>query len=258
VPDILTYPTDDELKVRWSQEARKWIVVADMDGTIIDSERANFNILEHILQEFGLTGQRHTILKGLAEGKDFIKIMKEIEVTKETKEEMEKLLVSLLTQVPIPSLPGAVDNLRFLRDLGILFTLATDNYYPFVERVINELGIADVFDSRFILTSDNFSLRKPSSNMVKELMDRSGRSKVIIIGNTPKEMAMAQNAKCPAIILTDGKGMHGDTASKKETFEYEWWKFGDFKGKDIYPVENWEEVKNRIVQIIQRESLKGT
>ena len=54
------------------ERARNWIVIVDLDGTIVDSEAINFSPLEKLLEEFGYTSQHHTILKGLAEGKRII------------------------------------------------------------------------------------------------------------------------------------------------------------------------------------------
>jgi phosphoglycolate phosphatase-like HAD superfamily hydrolase len=240
-----------------ADQAKDWIIITDLDGTIIDSESANFRILNRILEEFGLSKHRKTILKGLGDGKEFEEIMEIIEISHETKKKMEERMMYLLTQVPIPSLPGAPDSLRFFRDLGLFPCLVTDNYRQFAERVVDDLGLKDVFDPRLILTSDTYPSRKPSSKIVKELLRRTGRSKAIVLGNTPKEVALARNAGCPAVIILDGNGKGIDSNSKKETFEYEWGAHGGFAGKDVFKVRDWKEAKNVVIEILTSNSEGG-
>lgn len=237
--------------------ARRWSVIADLDGTLIDSETTNFKALNQILEEFNIAEHKDTIFTGLAEGDDFSDIMLRISLTEKEKEIMEKRMVSLLTQAPIPSLPGVVNNLRFLWGLGIQFCLATDNYSQFVSKALHELDLMDVFDPRFILTCDTFEYRKPSSMIVTELLKRSGRERAIIIGNSPKEIAMARNAGCPAIIISSGRTRDGGRTVRKETFDYEWRKFGGMKQDFVTVVDDWSEASERILHIVNGNGRRG-
>ena len=231
-------------------DIKDWIIITDLDGTIIDSESTNFRILNRILQEFGLSEHRITIMQGLGDGMEFEEIMRIIDISLDIKKKMERRMMYLLTQVPIPSLPGALDSLRFFRDLGLFLCLVTDNYRQFADRVVNELGLEDDFDPRFILTSDTYATRKPSSDIVMELLRRSGRSKAIVLGNTPKEVALARNAGCPAIIISEDNDIVVDRVSKKETFVYEWEAFGGFTGNDVFMVRDWGEAKETVLGIV--------
>jgi len=88
-----------------------WIVITDLDGTIIDSESTNFRILNRILEEFSLTEHRTTIMRGLGDGKEFDEIMRIIEInlfvlllkklkkTKKYPTSLEKLLVKLFMKL---------------------------------------------------------------------------------------------------------------------------------------------------------------
>ena len=234
--------------------ATDWLIITDLDGTLIDSEAMNFKVLGGLLVEFGLMDKKETILRDLAQGKDFDDIMKTIGVSMETRKKMEKRLVSLLTQAPTPSLPGAVEHLKYLRGLGFSFSLATDNYSPFVMHVLHELGIEELFDARCILTSDTFHVRKPSRLVVEELMRRSGRRKALIVGNSPKEVALARNAGCPAVIIGEGASNDQGEPTRKETFLYEWHAFGSPDGLRVQGVRDWKEAKVAILELVSKES----
>jgi phosphoglycolate phosphatase-like HAD superfamily hydrolase len=236
-------------------EAKKWIIITDLDGTIIDSETANSRILQQVLEEFGYTEQRITVMRMLAEGTEVKEVTKQLNVTPEIKKQFEERMKSLLNQAPVPLLPGARENIEDLKNLGFLFCLVTDNYSQTVAHMIKEHNLNDVFESKFILTIDTFPQRKPSSDIAKELKERSGREEVIILGNSPKEVAMARNLRCPAVIITEWNRI-GSSTMKKYNFEYELETFGEMYGEDIYCVKDWKEARDAIIEIIQKKSRK--
>jgi len=234
----------------------EWLIITDLDGTIIDSEASNFLILKQLLDEFGLADKSVLILKGLGEGKDFDDIMRTVKLTKETKERMARRMESLLTQAPTPSLPGAIEHLKYLRGLGFLCCLATDNMSRFVAHVVGRLGLGDVFDENNILTCDSFAARKPSPEIIKEFTQRTGRTKALIVGNSPKEVALARGANCPVVIISPEEGGKSGPR-KKQTIDYEWSAFGDFTGKDIHLVHDWDGVRDAILSIVSANGEDG-
>jgi phosphoglycolate phosphatase-like HAD superfamily hydrolase len=221
-----------------------WLVITDLDGTIIDSEKSNFKFLGQLLVDFELIEHKATIFKGLAEGRNFIDIMKDIGMSTEKRKAMEERLIYLLTQVPPPSLPGASKHLKYLRDLGLIFSIATDNYSQFVVKVLKDHNLEDIFDDKLILTSDRFPARKPSPEITDELMRRSGCKKVIIIGNSPKEIALARNSGCSVVII------QGQSVEKKDTFDYEWQAVGGYDGSKVQTVTDWDAASEAVLRIV--------
>lgn len=236
------------------KEATKWIIITDLDGTIIDSEAANSNALQQVLEEFGYVNHRTTILRVVAEGQEFREVMKMLNITPEIKGKMKERMKSILVQTRVTLLPGVIENLIILRDMGFLLCISTDNYGSIVDHIICEHSMSDLFESKFILASDTFPVRKPSPDIVKELMNRTGRKKAIILGNTPKEIAMAQSSGCPAVIIMEGNETESEIAKKKGTFEYELKAFGGISGNEIYRVKDWKETRNMIIKIIQKKN----
>ncbi|MBU7046773.1 MAG: HAD family hydrolase [Theionarchaea archaeon] len=241
----------------WMKKATEWIIITDLDGTIVDSEAANSKALQQVLEEFGYVDHYMTVLKVIAEGKEFKDVMKIMNITPEIRSNMEAKMKSLLVQAHVIPLLGAVEGLRILRDSGFVLCIATDNYRCIADHIICTCGLDDVFEPTAILASDTYPVRKPSPYIVEELMSRSGRKKAIILGNTPKEVAMAKSFGCPAVIIMEKNRIGSGKAAKKNAFEYELKAFGSISGKDIFHVRDWEEAKNMIFEIIQKKSAEG-
>ncbi len=71
------------------KEAEKWMIIVDLDGTIIDSEATNFKVLNQVLKEFGYDKHRTTIMRGIAEGKTAEEIMEMIDMNLETRKSLQ-------------------------------------------------------------------------------------------------------------------------------------------------------------------------
>ena len=236
-----------------TKESEKWIIIIDLDGTIVDSEAANSKAFQQVLKEFNYIEDYTTIMKVIADGTGIEEAKKLLNVTSETQKKMEERMTTLLMHIPLPLLPGVKENMRILRDFGLLLCLVTDNYSQLVIRMKNEHDMSDLFDPKYILAIDTFPKRKPSPEIVKELMKRSGRKRAIIVGNSPKDVAMAQNSGCPAVILIN---LNESEKNKKGTFDYEKEIFGEISGDNIYSVKSWDDVRKVIIEIIKKKSME--
>lgn len=228
----------------------KWMIIIDLDGTIVDSETANFEAFQQMLEEFGYMKHFNTILRIVADGTDVEDAVNMMNVTPETKEKMEERMKFLLSRDPAPLLPEAKENIEILKKSGLLICIATDSYFQTVVRVIHKHNMEHLFDLRFILAIDIFPKRKPSQVIVEELVRRSGRKRAIIVGNSPKDVAMAQNSGCSAVILINLN------ESGKGTFDYEKEIFGEISGDNVYSVKSWDDVRKAVIEIIKKKSME--
>lgn len=236
-------------------EGREWIIICDLDGTIIDSETTNYRNLMGVLREFGYWKYRNVILKGIEEGEDIETIMKRLNITEETRKQMEGRMKTLLQEVPVTLLQGAKEKIQHLDHRGFVFCLATDNYRKVTTHVMKNHGLQDVFRSEHIITVDTFPERKPSQKIVEELLKRTNRKKAIILGNTIREISLAKNSGCSAVIIQGKNDIRNHMEEENRILKN--LPILENCNENIYYVKNWEEVSEIILHLVYQCSRRA-
>lgn len=183
------------------------MVVTDLDGTLIDSDRILSGVLRTVLKSHGFdekkVGQAFECLHhGSLDGEP----RKMFNVSSGEQGVLEKALQSEIEKVKFTLFPGAASALGDIGEMGCKLSIATNNYERNVLRILDYTGIRRFFDESLVFTFDNFKFKKPSPEIMGEIYRRAGRKRGVIVGNASRDLQFAVNCRLPAIIMNpDGQ-----------------------------------------------------
>ncbi|MCK5559358.1 MAG: HAD hydrolase-like protein [Thermoplasmata archaeon] len=227
------------------------VIITDLDGTLIDSDKANFQLLLGLLKKYNFDHEIETIMNGLAEGVHFNDIMVQINMPVEIRNKMDTEMEQLLKLQDYNLLPDVRENLDKLKQMGFIFAIVTDNYIEIAMNFLTKTNILDYFDSQLLFGSNNFTHQKPSEKIIEEIFKRSGRRYGIIVGNSSKELEFAKKANLPIIILNNFAGID----SKDPVIIY-YQRIRQISDAETYTrvfkSESWNEINEVITNIITK------
>lgn len=100
-------------------------------------------------------------------------------------------------------LPGVRDKLEELRDKSFLLGIITSKKEEMARQVVEILGISHFFE--YVIGEGNIMKTKMDLNLVERLNKKYPNHQFIIIGDHPKDRALAENLGAPFIgVLTGG------------------------------------------------------
>lgn len=161
--------------VRYNGIAMIKLIIFDMDGLLLDSERQMYSKLgvevstklgDPISVEFltALMGNGWDIYeRRIAEhkGKDF--------PIKEYMRLMNEGIAYTIENVPIPMMPGAMEVLDYCKKHGYLMAIATSTHKKQAYRCLKNAGILEYFDH--IVTGDQVEKGKPDPEIYLKTLD---------------------------------------------------------------------------------------
>lgn len=218
-----------------------YVIITDLDGTLIDSDNENFELLMKNLKKFGFDDKIDIILDGLVKGWDFDDIMEKIEMPHEVREILEEKVKNDINNNHYDLMPGVRQTLKLLQEHGFELSIVTDNYFDSTMSCLEKTAISQYFEPKLIFGSDNFAYQKPSKDVVNEILRRSRRKFGIIIGNSSKEIAFAKNVDLPILLLENNrlKNLNGSVIKYYEKIK----ELGEKEDYDkLIKVRDWAEV----------------
>lgn len=178
------------------------VVIADLDGTLIDSDTSIADIITGVLREFGF-GKEHVRLayECLENGRSGDEATMVFGLDREKRMKIEERLKSELLKRTYNPVPEVHKSLASLKEDGFEFAIATANYADNTMRVLKETGLDAFFKQELVFTYDNFHAKKPSAEVTAEIMKRSGRTNAVVVGNTAKDILFARNSGLPVVLI---------------------------------------------------------
>lgn len=231
----------------------EYVIITDLDGTLIDSDNENFELLMKNLRKFGFDDKIDIILEGLVQGWDFDEIMEKIEMPPEIRETLEEKVKNDINNNNYNLLPGVQQTLKLLYDQGFQLSIVTDNYFDSTMSCLEKTKISHYFEPKLIFGSDNFAYQKPSKDVVKEILKRSRRKFGIIIGNSSKEIAFAKNVGLPIILLENNRfrSLNGSVQKYYKKIQ----EVGEREKYDkLTRVRTWKEVLSVLSSILEENN----
>ena len=227
------------------------VIITDLDGTLIDSDRQNFQLLLNLLTKYKFDNKIETIMTGLSEGTNFNDIMVQIEMPVEIRAKMDTEMAALLKQQKYKLFPDVLKNLESLSAKGFIFSIVTDNYVEIAQNFLTQNDILHYFKADLIFGSNNFTHQKPAAEIIDEIFKRSGRKFGIIVGNSSKELEFAKQSDLPIIILNNFTDI--DTNDPVVIYYQKIRQISDAETySHIYRSESWNDINNVITNMITK------
>ena len=204
----------------------KKLLIFDLDGTLIDSSGDLALAVNHTLKTLNLpTFTQDTIHHWVGNGAEILvkralSGSKTIDTTLKESYWREALNILLdfysknLT-VETVTYPNVPTTLKTLKERGYRLTIVTNKPYPFVEPILEALGLNDLFE--LILGGDSLEKKKPDPMpllYVCQKLDISP-SESVMIGDSKNDILAAKSANMDSIGVTYGYN-YGESIERYE------------------------------------------
>jgi len=185
------------------------IVIFDMDGTLLDSQKDITISVNHIRKT-------HYSLEPLSEAFIVDAINKEVRNLPELfygtqeYEKQDKLLFEEHYKTQCTQnhylYDGILETLIALKEAGVKLAVATNAPTPFAKLMLASLGVKDMFE--MIIGADEVRHSKPDPQMLLKILDScaydASKDRAWMIGDNSKDMQSADNAKIKSLFATWG------------------------------------------------------
>ena len=187
------------------------LLVCDMAGTVINEGGRVYRVLGNVLSNIGVPRKDLHMFHGMCKREAIRKgIMQYTKGDEETvnlahryfKKELKKEYRSGIRLVH-PSLPF---HFYRLRKRGVHIALNTG----YDREILNEILYGLRLDVDYTIASNEVERGRPSSDMIDALVERSGATEVIKIGDTKLDVEEGKNAGAYTIGVLSGAGSYSD------------------------------------------------
>lgn len=235
---------NESLDSRLHSRALDYVLLLDLDGTLIDSDTRLLQVFTRVLAEFGYADDKIKIaLEGMHNDDDPRNIMQRMGMNEKMRCCIEKRLSEAIRSEKTELFPNALQVIDSLSAGGFIFSIVTHNYYDPTIKFLQENGIISYFDKQLIFSHDNFPVRKPSKEIVNEIFKRTQRSHGIVIGNAESDVRFAENAELPIIMMRKNEVpfLHNNKVIS-ETFLHDY--------QDINYADDWMNIPSQVWKIV--------
>ena len=179
----------------------------DVDGTLIDSNRAHAESWTQALRERGVTVEVDHVRRMIGMGGDKIlpavaHVSEESDAGRDIADRKKQIFSGMLPG--LRATHGARPLLEYLSERHIDLIVATSGDDREIESILQQAGVDDLIPSR--TTKDDAPASKPDPDIVHAALARSWArpEQVLLIGDTPYDVEAADRAGIAAIALRCG------------------------------------------------------
>lgn len=151
-------------------------IIFDLDGTLIDSERASQGIWNAFLQDFGYSMNETQYGQVIGRRADHsLSLVRQMYALPISAAEMEQRLTAAWAEVwaqGFPPMPGVYDVQRWLKAHGIRWGVATNSEREYAAHVLQQLGLSQ--DCGAIAGGDEVAAPKPAPDVYVLAAERLG------------------------------------------------------------------------------------
>jgi phosphoglycolate phosphatase len=202
-----------------------WVVIFDLDGTLVDSAPDLTAALNRILARQGLDlmdaaevrplvgeGARALLRysydshgRAFPEGEEGEALVRDYIATYADRISEHSFLFDDVVEV-----------LGELKEKGATLAVCTNKLESLAFPLLADLGIREFFAE--VVCADSLPERKPSPLPLKTIMQRTARKSGVMVGDTNTDYQAARNAGIPALIATFGYGRNDPALREAEVF----------------------------------------
>ncbi|MBV9824825.1 MAG: HAD-IA family hydrolase [Alphaproteobacteria bacterium] len=188
----------------------EFLLVFDLDGTLIDSVPDLTNALNEVLREHGYSPLTRDEVKPMVGDGVPVLLARAFAARGGSSDEAAAVLPHYVkvyeahsTNLTRPY-PGVAETLAALRDAGYRTAICTNKLQQATLTVLKGLGLESLFDD--IAGGDRYPVRKPDGGHLLRLIAGMGGdvTRSVMIGDSENDAAAAQNARVPSIMMRYG------------------------------------------------------
>jgi phosphoglycolate phosphatase len=188
------------------------LLIFDLDGTLVDSRADLATAVNLMRAHFGLTPlSLDTVTRFIGNG---VRVLVTralegtgIDIDQAMAVQRPLYIANLVNQTTL--YPGVLEGLDILHSAGHTLAVATNKPIEASNRILDHLGIANLFIA--ILGGGSVPNLKPHPEMVETLMHKAGipPRNTWVIGDNYTDLECARNANASSIFVTYGYGTPG-------------------------------------------------
>jgi HAD superfamily hydrolase (TIGR01509 family) len=181
----------------------------DIDGTLLDSNRAHAKAWQHALRHFGYEVTAGEVLTLIGMGGDRVlpALVPGLDKNRGRGKEISEFRKKYLLEKVVPSLkptPGARDLVKELKKRKIKLVVATSASEEEFKNLLKKAQVDDLLSE--YTTSSDVENSKPAPDIITAALKKTGLKSagVLMLGDTPYDIAAAKKAGINTIALRSG------------------------------------------------------
>lgn len=183
-------------------------VILDIDGTLVDSNAANARAWQDALAAYGYNPLYGEIRRLIGMGSDqLLPILIGVDSKSEEGQEISDLRSEIFQTRYLPRLqpfPQARELLAQMRAIGLTLVVASSAKQEELEKLLAIANVADLVQA--VTSADDAEHSKPAPDIIEAALAKMAhaRNTVVMLGDTPYDLAAAMRAGVPMIALRCG------------------------------------------------------
>lgn len=201
-------------------------LLIDLDGTLVDSTPALYQVYQKFLAHYGHKGTREEFNSLVGPSIDeIVEILKTKYALKGSSHDLSLMYISLLMLQGFEGtelFPGVKEALKKMKEKKIKLGIVTSGTKPLVKVCLDPLKIADQFD--VIVTSEDVVKGKPNPEVYQTALKKLGikPEEAIAIEDSIAGLTAALGAGLEVLMITHGKKKEAEKKHKKVTYLKDW------------------------------------
>jgi HAD superfamily hydrolase (TIGR01509 family) len=176
--------------------------IFDLDGTLIDSEKAHLKAWSEALSVFLQDFDINLVQKHFGKsGREIAFLILQDEMKAEQCEKIKDQIFDTLLSTDVEPMPCAISLLELLKRRNIKTGVASSHYSERIIRILKHFNMLDFFD--IIVGLDEVTKPKPSPELLLKALRKLDVSPAVAayIGDSPYDVLTALNAGCYSILI---------------------------------------------------------